>query len=119
MVGMSTPVEPQTFYDTVGGHQTFVALGPASTRSLADPELRALNPEDDLADAEERLRMFFEQYWGGPTTSQLRGHPRLRMRHAPFAVTSKDARPLAEPHARGGGLTQPVPRSRPGIVDIP
>jgi hypothetical protein len=32
MVGMSTPVEPQTFYDTVGGHETFVALGPASTR---------------------------------------------------------------------------------------
>jgi hypothetical protein len=34
MVGMSTPVEAQTFYDTVGGHETFVALGPASTRSL-------------------------------------------------------------------------------------
>jgi hemoglobin len=32
--------------------------------------------------------MFLEQYWGGPTTySQERGHPRLRMRHAPYAVT--------------------------------
>jgi hemoglobin len=50
--------------------------------------LRALYPEADLASAEERLRMFLEQYWGGPTTySQQRGHPRLRMRHAPFAVT--------------------------------
>ena len=32
--------------------------------------------------------MFFEQYWGGPTTySDQRGHPRLRMRHVPFRVT--------------------------------
>ena len=31
--------------------------------------------------------MFLEQYWGGPTTySEQRGHPRLRMRHAPFRV---------------------------------
>jgi hemoglobin len=54
----------------------------------SDPPLRALYPEPDLASAEERLRMFLEQYWGGPTTySEQRGHPRLRMRHAPFAVT--------------------------------
>ena len=53
-----------------------------------DPPLRALYPEDDLGPAEERLRMFLEQYWGGPTTyGDQRGHPRLRMRHAPFAVT--------------------------------
>ena len=42
----------------------------------------------DLGPAEERLRMFLEQYWGGPTTySEQRGHPRLRMRHHPFKVT--------------------------------
>ena len=53
-----------------------------------DAPLRALYPEPELADAEERLRLFLEQYWGGPTTySDQRGHPRLRMRHAPFAVT--------------------------------
>ncbi len=53
-----------------------------------DPELRALYPEQDLGPAEERLRGFLEQYWGGPTTySEERGHPRLRMRHAPFLVT--------------------------------
>ena len=57
-----------------------------------DPELRALYPGEDLGPATERLRMFLEQYWGGPTTySQLRGHPRLRMRHAPFTV-NPDAR---------------------------
>ena len=50
--------------------------------------LRPLYPEEDLGPAEERFRMFLEQYWGGPTTySDTRGHPRLGMRHAPFAVT--------------------------------
>lgn len=82
-----------SFYDAVGGHETFVALVRRFYEGVrADPELRALYPEEDLADAEVRLRMFLEQYWGGPTTySEQRGHPRLRMRHAPFAVTP-DAR---------------------------
>jgi hemoglobin len=44
-------------------------------------------PDADLSAAERRLRLFLTQYWGGPTTySQERGHPRLRMRHAPFTV---------------------------------
>jgi hemoglobin len=56
--------------------------------------LRALYPEDDLGPAEDRLRLFLIQYWGGPTTyADERGHPRLRMRHAPFAIgpTERDA----------------------------
>ena len=78
-----------TYYDDFGGHDTFVKLVREFYRGVAgDPELRALYPEDDLGPAEERLRMFFEQYWGGPTTySEQRGHPRLRMRHVPYAVT--------------------------------
>ena len=53
-----------------------------------DAPLRALYPEEDLGPAEERLLLFFIQYWGGPKTySETRGHPRLRMRHAPYAVT--------------------------------
>jgi hemoglobin len=86
---MSTPASLQTFYDAVGGHDTFVALVRRFYQGVRDdPPLRALYPEEDLADAEVRFRMFLEQYWGGPTTySEQRGHPRLRMRHAPFAVT--------------------------------
>jgi hemoglobin len=58
----------------------------------ADPKLRPMYPEADLAGAEERLRMFLVQYWGGPRDyTEKRGHPRLRMRHVPFAVTP-DAR---------------------------
>jgi len=81
--------QQQSFYDQVGGHETFRALVHEFYRGVAgDPELRALYPEEDLGPAEDRLRMFLEQYWGGPTTySEQRGHPRLRMRHVPFKVT--------------------------------
>ncbi len=79
----------RTFYDAVGGHETFHRLVKRFYEGVAgDPDLRALYPEPDLAGAEERLRMFLEQYWGGPRTySEQRGHPRLRMRHVPFRVT--------------------------------
>lgn len=76
-------------YEEVGGAPTFERLVHAFYENVrADEPLRALYPEEDLAAAERRLRMFLEQYFGGPTTySQERGHPRLRMRHVPFAVT--------------------------------
>ena len=79
----------QTFYEAVGGHDTFVALIKRFYEGVAgDPPLREIYPEDDLGPAEVRFRMFLEQYWGGPTTySDERGHPRLRMRHMPFEVT--------------------------------
>ncbi|HEY7719188.1 MAG TPA: globin [Pedococcus sp.] len=81
--------QQQSFYDQVGGHETFRKLVHEFYVGVAgDPELRALYPEEDLGPAEDRLRMFLEQYWGGPTTySEQRGHPRLRMRHVPFKVT--------------------------------
>ena len=78
----------RTFYAEVGGAETFRALVAhfyAGVRE--DPVLRPMYPADDWEGAETRLRMFLEQYWGGPRTySEQRGHPRLRMRHAPFAV---------------------------------
>jgi hemoglobin len=88
-VAMSSPAPPSTFYDEIGGHETFVALVRRFYAGVAtDPPLRALYPEEDLEPAEDRLRMFLEQYWGGPTTySEQRGHPRLRMRHIPFTVS--------------------------------
>ncbi len=55
-----------------------------------DPLLKPMYPEEDLGPAERRLRMFLEQYWGGPDTyQQERGHPRLRMRHFPFKIGPK------------------------------
>jgi hemoglobin len=80
-----------SLYDEVGGAPTFTALVHGFYEGVrADPELRALYPEADLGPAERRLRMFLEQYFGGPTAySAERGHPRLRMRHAPFPVTEE------------------------------
>jgi hemoglobin len=80
-----------TFYAEIGGEPTFrtlVARFYAGVRE--DPILRPMYPTDDWEGAETRLRMFLEQYWGGPRTYSVeRGHPRLRMRHAPFAVDEK------------------------------
>jgi hemoglobin len=79
-----------TFYEAIGGHDTFVRLVDRFYEGVAGDEvLRPMYPAD-LAPANERMRMFLEQYWGGPTTySDQRGHPRLRMRHAPFTVNSQ------------------------------
>lgn len=78
-----------SFYDQVGGAPTFDRLVAAFYAGVADDgPLRALYPEEDLGPAERRLRMFLEQYFGGPKTySEERGHPRLRMRHVPYRVT--------------------------------
>ncbi len=96
-----TSSQTESFYDAVGGHETFVRLVRTFYVGVAaDPELRALYPDEDLGPAEVHLRMFLEQYWGGPTTySKRRGHPRLGMRHAPFAVTPR-ARDLWLAHMR-------------------
>jgi hemoglobin len=88
-----SPARPtETFYEAVGGEPTFRRLVARFYAGVADdPVLRPLYPEQDLAAAEERLRMFLEQYWGGPTTyGERRGHPRLRMRHAPFAIGERE-----------------------------
>lgn len=83
----------QTFYDAVGGAQFFADLVDGFYEGVeTDSVLRPMYPEGDLADARRHLTMFFEQYWGGPKAYQEeRGHPRLRMRHAPFVIDS-DAR---------------------------
>lgn len=75
-------------YDAVGGMPYFEALVARFYQGVAeDPVLRPLYPEPELAGAQRRLTLFLVQYWGGPTTySDERGHPALRMRHAPFAI---------------------------------
>jgi hemoglobin len=77
-----------TFFEAVGGEDTFRRLVHRFYEGVAtDPILRPLYPEEDLGPAEERLRLFLIQYWGGPRTyGERRGHPRLRMRHAPFPI---------------------------------
>ena len=77
-----------SFFASIGGEPTFRRLVDAFYEGVAkDPLLRPMYPEEDLGPAAERLTLFLMQYWGGPNTySAQRGHPRLRMRHAPFVV---------------------------------
>lgn len=84
-----------SFYERIGGAAVFERLARVFYEGVAQDEvLRPMYPEADLAPAEARLRMFLEQYWGGPTTYQeLRGHPRLRLRHAPYKIG-----PMAREH---------------------
>jgi hemoglobin len=83
------PAEPAiSFYEAVGGEATFTRLVSRFYAEVAnDPVLRRVYPSRNLASAEEHLRLFLIQYWGGPGTyNELRGHPRLRMRHVRFSI---------------------------------
>ena len=79
-------------FEAAGGEPTFRELvGRFYARVATDPVLRAVYPEEDLSGATERLTLFLIQYWGGPNTySQQRGHPRLRLRHQPFAIGRRE-----------------------------
>src|SRR6202167_4757667 len=79
---------PVSFYEAVGGRETFTRLVRRFYEEVAaDPVLRPVYPTEDLGPAEEHLRLFLIQYWGGPPTyNELRGHPRLRMRHVRFRI---------------------------------
>jgi hemoglobin len=75
-------------FEAAGGDATFRLLaGRFYARIENDPLLRPMFPDEDLATATEHLALFLIQYWGGPSTyNEKRGHPRLRMRHQPFAI---------------------------------
>ena len=77
-----------TLYEAIGGEPTFRRLVHRFYEEVAaDPVLRPVYPTEDLGPAEEHLRLFLMQYWGGPSTyNELRGHPRLRMRHVHFHI---------------------------------
>jgi hemoglobin len=79
-------------FEAAGGEQTFRLLVARFYAGVAsDPILRPVYPEADLSGATERLTLFLIQYWGGPNTySRERGHPRLRLRHLPFAIGQRE-----------------------------
>ncbi|MGH7760837.1 MAG: globin [Candidatus Dormibacteraceae bacterium] len=82
----------RSVYELAGGEKTFRLLVQRFyARVPGDDVLCAVYPEEDRSGATERLTLFLIQYWGGPSTySELRGHPRLRMRHQPFAIGHKE-----------------------------
>ena len=96
----------ETFYDQVGGHETFRKLAHEFYAGVAgDPELRALYPEDDLGPAEMRFRMFLEQYWGGPDDVLAgAGPPAAADAPRPVQGHPRPARPVAHAHDGRGRL---------------
>jgi hemoglobin len=82
----------RSLFELAGGESTFRLLVERFyARVATDPILRPVYPEQDLAGATERLTLFLIQYWGGPQTyTEQRGHPRLRMRHAPFVIGQRE-----------------------------
>ena len=81
-------IDEPTLFDAAGGMPFFESLiGRFYDGVATDPVLARVYPADDLDGARHRLTLFFAQYWGGPRTYDAeRGHPRLRMRHMPFAI---------------------------------
>ncbi len=80
----------ETLYDRVGGMPFFVTLVEHFYDGVETDEiLRPMYPED-LEPGKVHLATFLAQYWGGPALYQeIRGHPRLRMRHAPYVITKR------------------------------
>ncbi|MBC8103778.1 MAG: globin [Cytophagales bacterium] len=76
--------------DDEGGPEAFGQLVDAFYAGVAaDPVLRPMYPEGDLAEEKENLALFLIQYFGGPALYAMkRGHPRLRMRHVPFSINA-------------------------------
>ncbi len=111
--GRGELADPETVYAAVGGMSFFERLVDAFyDRVEHDAVLLAMYPEShDLGPARVRLRLFLAQYWGGPATySQTRGHPRLRMRHTPFAIGEDERdRWLAAMHGALDELDPPAP----------
>lgn len=81
-------VDARTVFQAAGGAETFDRIvGRFYEGVVNDPLLRPMYPEHDLEGSRQRLSLFLQQYFGGPSTySEQRGHPRLRMRHFPFAI---------------------------------
>ncbi|MEA2143233.1 MAG: hemoglobin [Solirubrobacteraceae bacterium] len=88
MTAVPQAAQPPSFYELVGGEPAFRRIVARFYELVAkDAILRPMYPEDDLAAAEERLRLFLIQQWGGPATySQVRGPTRLGARHMPFRI---------------------------------
>jgi hemoglobin len=109
----------RTVYELAGGEPTFRLLVERFYARVPEDEvLRAVYPDEDLSGATERLTLFLIQYWGGPSTySELRGHPRLRMRHQPFAIGQKEREAWLRAMAAAVDSLELAPAVRKALLD--
>lgn len=109
----------KSVYELAGGEPFFRLLVERFYAGVAgDPVLRPLYPEPDLDGATERLTLFLIQYWGGPGTyGERRGHPRLRMRHVPFAIGPAERDAWLRHMVAAVDSLEPAPALRKALVD--
>ena len=112
-----TDAQPVSVYEAVGGDDLFVELIDHFYAGVdTDPTIRHMYPTD-LTESKAHMVGFLIQYWGGPNTySQQRGHPRLRMRHAPFAID--DAARAAWQQHMNAAITAVEPKMPAGAGDV-
>ena len=110
--------EPDSLYSRVGGDAFFFELVERFYAGVAtDPALRPLYP-NNLEPPKRRLALFLIQYWGGPDTySQERGHPRLRMRHARFAIGQRERTAWLEHMRRAVEASNVSPKDAQALMD--
>ena len=107
---------PQTVYDQIGPEGFERLIDGFYRRVASDPVLRPMYPEDDLAAAARRLRLFLIQFFGGPPAySEERGHPRLRMRHSPFRI-NQQARDVWVRHMRAALAEADIPEPARSVM---
>jgi hemoglobin len=106
-------------YEAAGGEATFRLLVERFYAGVAgDPLLRPMYPGEDLSSATEHLTLFLIQYWGGPSTyNERRGHPRLRMRHQPFAIGQAEREAWLGHMRTAVDSLELVPAVRKALVD--
>lgn len=107
-----------TLYERVGGTPWFEALVDRFYEGVAtDDVLRPMYP-DDLGPSKAHLAGFLVQYWGGPTAySEERGHPRLRMRHAPFPIGRREAQAWYDHMAAAVRAADVTPDDEAALLD--
>ncbi len=114
------PVQPAEVFERVGGIAFFERLVDRFYDAVeVDLVLLRLYPNpDDLSAARRHLTLFLAQYWGGPTTySDERGHPRLRMRHAPFAIGPEERDHWLAHMREAVAAVDPEPEIRQALED--
>ncbi len=106
-------------YELVGGEPVFRRLVLRFYEGVAsDAMLRPLYPDEDLSGATERLTLFLMQYWGGPDTyGAQRGHPRLRMRHQPFAIGNAERDAWLRHMTAAVDSLELAPQARQALLD--
>lgn len=105
--------DDSTLFQRAGGQPFFEALTRRFYSAVAtDPVLSRVYPSDpgEFEQARVHLELFLVQFWGGPPVyNEMRGHPRLRLRHSPFAIGPAERDAWMEhmtTAVKAGGLSQ-------------